>query len=132
MEHNITAVCEEQKRLEQERELLDTGDSGSDNDSGEVDQSIMDISDDGDNADKSASCGGLHLLATMLVTRLIRCTLQQTVIRVPVPSPIRWALAPLMMPPAPVLRWALWTSPVDQVVEVPTPKRWAPASPREQ
>ena len=59
MEHNITAVCEEQKRLEQERELLDTEDSGSDNDSGEVDQSIMDISDDGDNADKSAGYGGL-------------------------------------------------------------------------
>ena len=50
MEHNITAVCEEQKRLEQERELLDTGDSGSDSNSGEVDQSVMDISDDGDNA----------------------------------------------------------------------------------
>ena len=67
----------------------------------------------------------LHLLAAMPVTGWIRCILQQTVMWLPVPTPIRWALTSL-------LRWGLWTSPVDHVVEVPTPKWWAPASPGEQ
>ena len=49
MDRNIMSVCEEQKRLEMESELLDGGSGGSDaEDTADVALHLMDISDDGE------------------------------------------------------------------------------------
>ena len=107
------SVCEEQKRLEMESELLDGGSGGSDaEDTADVALHLMDISDDGEGTTVQPSQGAsgkiplpagtvpdstntgsanTDKVGTALATaNNDNCWLPWTV---PVPTPIRWALA---------------------------------------
>ena len=113
MDRNIMSVCEEQKRLEMESELLDGGSGGSDaEDTADVALHLMDISDDGEGTTVQPSQGAsgkiplpagtvpdstntgsanTDKVGTALATaNNDNCWLPWTV---PVPTPIRWALA---------------------------------------